>query len=125
MATLDELRMASLENLLNGAAVELFNNELRKVVADIQDQNTDPKAVRVVTLTFKVKPHEADRTVTITLLGVNSKLAGPKPVAGILYMDRQGGEAVALERIQFEALPDAATASAVASVTPLRPASGQ
>ena len=40
----------TLSNLGNGAAVELFGIELRRVLKDVMDPNTDPKAVREITL---------------------------------------------------------------------------
>jgi hypothetical protein len=46
----------SLQNLGGGAAIELFDLELQKVLENISDENTRPAVVREITLKVKIKP---------------------------------------------------------------------
>lgn len=50
--------LLGLENLKDGAAVEMLNDELQRVLANIQDVNTDSKQVRELNLKIKIKPSE-------------------------------------------------------------------
>ncbi len=84
-------------NLGRGAAVELFNDELNRVLANILDPNTDPKAIRSLTLTVKFKPSE-DRDLAATVMEVKSKLASPKGVGTVIFIGKEKGQPVAMER---------------------------
>jgi hypothetical protein len=66
-----------LTNICDGAAVEKFEIELAKVVRDILDPNTDPKAKRKVVLEFTFMP---DENRELGQIAVRSKtvLAGHK-----------------------------------------------
>lgn len=86
----------TLDTVAKGAAPERFQDELEKIVANILDPNTDPEAVRAITLTVKVKPSESREMATV-LLEVKSKLAPPKGVPDTMYFGRskKDGELVA------------------------------
>ena len=90
-------QFVSLETLGQGAAVELFADELKKVLANVLDPNTKASAKRSVTLTLEIKPDE-DRSFAHTSLEVKSKLAPTKPVGVPIYIGQHAGEAVATER---------------------------
>lgn len=90
-------QFVSLETLGQGAAVELFADELRKVLDNILDVNTKASAKRSVTLTLEIKPDE-DRSFAHTSLEVKSKLAPTKPVGVPIYIGKHAGAAVATER---------------------------
>jgi hypothetical protein len=113
-----EEKEVTLETLGRGGAVEQFNAELERALADCLDPNADPKAARAVVLTVKLKPTE-DRTAASIEYKVAAKLAGMKPQGGVVFIgkERRDGEtvAVAYDRIQYEAMPQAA------SVHPIRP----
>lgn len=87
----------SLATLGRGAAVELFDDELQRMLANILDPNTSPDTVRSVTLTVKVKPDES-REHGRVILEVKSKLASPKGVGTVLFFGKENGRAIALER---------------------------
>ena len=57
----------TLENLGNGAAVELFDEALEKVLKNIMDPNTDPKAERSITMKVTFKPDENRDMAPVTL----------------------------------------------------------
>jgi hypothetical protein len=92
-------KFLSLDSLAQGAGVELFNDELEKVLQNILDPNTKPTAVRSVTLTFSIKPDE-DRTYGASVIDVKSKLAPVKGVGMPIYIGKHAGKAVATERDQ-------------------------
>lgn len=60
----------NLMDFADGAVAERFNLELRKVLDNIADPNTDPKKVRKVTLTVSLK---ADDKRDIASVGIVAK----------------------------------------------------
>jgi hypothetical protein len=84
-------------SLGRGAAVELFNDELNRVLTNILDPNTDAKALRSLTLTVKFKPSE-DRDLAGVTMEVKSKLASPKGVGTVVFIGKEAGHPVAMER---------------------------
>lgn len=67
----------NLNNIGEGAANELFDIELLRVLKDILDPNTDATAQREITLKVAFKPDE-DRDLGATGIKITSKLAGSK-----------------------------------------------
>jgi len=92
-----EEKHVSLENLGEGAAKELFDLELSKVLDNIQDENTKANTIRTVTLTLKIKP-EDDRSFGQVQIAAISKLAPVNPHPTMFYFGRTSkGRAVATE----------------------------
>lgn len=75
MYTADE--PLSLINIGNGAAVQLVEKELERVIKDILDLNTEAKATREVNLKIIFKPDE-NREIITTGIKATSKLAGSR-----------------------------------------------
>src|SRR5438105_1285422 len=94
---MSEEKYVSLETLGQGAAVELFDEELQKALANILDPNTKPTTTRAVTLTFTIKPDE-DRSYGNCVIDVKSKLAPAKGVGLPIHIGQHAGVAVATER---------------------------
>lgn len=90
-------QFVSLETLGQGAAIEMFADELKKVLNNILDPNTKASAKRSITLTLEIKPDE-DRSFASTSLEVKSKLAPAKPVGVPIYIGQHAGQSVATER---------------------------
>lgn len=67
----------NLNNLGNGAAAELFEKELDRVLKDILDPNTEATAQREISLKVAFKPDD-DRDLGATGIKVTSKLAGSR-----------------------------------------------
>lgn len=65
----------TLSTIAGGALEELFGAELTRVLANIQDVNTDPKAKRVITFRLEFAPAE-DREMT----DIKVSCASPNPV---------------------------------------------
>ena len=86
----------SLISLKEGAAVELFDAELQKVLDNIMDPNTKPDSVREVILKVKFKP-EKDRSMGIISIEPFSRLAPQAPVATRVFLGGKNGKGVAFE----------------------------
>ena len=53
-----EAQEISLTTICEGAVPEVFARELKEVLANIADPNTDPERARGLTLKFTIKPYE-------------------------------------------------------------------
>lgn len=106
-----EEEFVSLENIAEGAAIERFRDELKLILGNILDPNTDPKKIREINLKLTVKP-DIDRQVAGVTLSVTSKLAPTKGVDTRIYIGNNFGVPVATEhnpkqnRLNFEAKGD-------------------
>lgn len=86
----------TLDNLGAGAAKELFQHELEKVLENILDPNTDAKCKRTVVLTVTIVPGD-NRDECATLIEATSKLAPFKGAGCTLFVGRKDGIAVATQ----------------------------
>lgn len=73
-------KINSLDDLMGGAVTERFNLELQKVLDNIFDENTDPKAKRTISLTFTLVPAES-RDMMAWSAQITSKLAPYAPIS--------------------------------------------
>ncbi len=79
----------TLENLSGGALVDMFDVELKKVLANIADENTKPDGVRELKISLKIKPAK-DRETAATELQVVSKLVPIVPKESMLMFSSDG-----------------------------------
>lgn len=91
-----ELDALTLEGLGNGAAVELFQNALQRVLENIQDPNTVAEATRKVVLTVEIKPNKNRRGAAVKY-HVKETLASAEPMETTLLLGVVNGVAVASE----------------------------
>ena len=77
-----------------GAAEELFNQELDKVLRNIADPNTRAIEVRRIQLDVKIKP-SADRSYAEVEMKASSKLAGHKVFTTAIHVGIQDGRLIA------------------------------
>lgn len=96
MAENDGLKKLTLGLLGGGAAEELFQHELKKVVENMADPNTDAEAKRSITIQVTFEPMGADRDVAAQTLKVTSKLAGIKPAVTTTYLVEKNGVPMAI-----------------------------
>jgi hypothetical protein len=89
-----EVKEVNLETLGGGAVGELFAEELGKVLANIADPNADPKAVREVTIKFRIKPSE-DRSRADVQIIPTHKLAPLKPFGTAISIVTDGTKQIA------------------------------
>lgn len=89
----------NLDTLQGGAARELFEIELQKVLRNIADPNTKPDAVRKLTLEVTIKPSEK-RSMLYVAVKASSKLVAMRPSESMAVLDEDGnGNFVATELI--------------------------
>lgn len=80
----------SLVTLNGGAAVELFDDELQKVLDNIGDPNTKPDAAREVVLVIKIKPDEKRRYCDVTIQA-KSKIAPTRESGTVFFLGKKAG----------------------------------
>ena len=93
----------SLVNLGGGAALEMFEDQLQKVLENITDVNTDPKGIREITLKLRFKPTEGRDQADLELSST-VKLVAPRGFKTQLFISPDGGRAVEAFR-QMELFP--------------------
>jgi len=84
-----DYKTVDLQSLNSGAAVELFEEAFEKVLDNISDPNTDPRALREIRLVVKIKPNE-ERSGAVTTVSVASKLANVKPHESFIVLGTDG-----------------------------------
>jgi len=89
----------SLVNLEGGAAVEMFDTALQKVLENIHDINTTADA-REITLKVKVKPMDENRSIVVYAITCPTKTCGQEPVKGVADLKIEGGRLIATGRSQ-------------------------
>lgn len=110
--------IVTLASIGNGAALELFDHELKRVIANIGDPNTSAKTKREIVVKVIIQPDE-ERGIGFASLEVKSKLAGVKPVASTMYFGKKDGELVA---VQSNFNQPGIFDEEKSKITPLRPA---
>lgn len=94
MSEAKEFEKLSLLTIADGAAPEIFGEELQKVLDNIADPNTAAKQKRQLVLKVTIEP-DADREALLTTVECTAKLAAVKAHAGMAYMTRTKGGKVA------------------------------
>ena len=86
------MRKIELQRIQNGAVLDLFDNELRKVIANIEDENTVANQERSITIKIAIKPDKTRRTGEVKVQA-SCTLAKVKPAESLLFFDRdEAGE---------------------------------
>ncbi len=97
MANEERYQRTTLTTIAGGALPELFAEELRRVMANIDDPNTPAKAKRSITIQITLEPEGSRSAIAITA-EVRSKLASPACSEGTLFVVRDtSGELFAVE----------------------------
>ena len=91
-----ELEIVNLQNLANGRAAERFQQELALALENCLDLNTRWQTVRKVSLSVTMKMNEA-RTNAHVEIDCKSSLGPVKREETTFFIERQGGQAVAVE----------------------------
>ena len=81
------MKKVELQALQNGAVLDLFEEELRKVLANIEDENTAANVERSITIKVSIKPDKTRRTGEVKSQ-VYSTLAKIKPAESFLFFDK-------------------------------------
>ena len=97
----------------NGAIIDLFDEELRKVLKNIEDENTVATAERSITIKIAIKP-DKKRKVGSVKVQASSTLAKANPTESFLFFDRdKEGDLLAYEDDRGPELPGIAVADKV------------
>ncbi len=81
----------TLANICHGAAAEVFERELARVLENIADPNTEPEAKRGITVQFQFLPNGKRSTVVIAYV-VKSALAVIKTESSSAFIAMEKGE---------------------------------
>lgn len=84
----------TLENLNGGAVKELFEEELKKVLVNINDINVEADFAREILIKVKIKPSK-DRRAAITSVQAMSKLAPVCANQGSMFLAFNGNKPIA------------------------------
>ncbi len=86
-----EMESLTLATICHGGVPEVFERELREVLANIADPNTVPEKTRTMTLKFVFKPTE-DRTQSEIYFSCKSALQPVKVVKSQAFLSRHTGQ---------------------------------
>lgn len=93
---MEAVEVITLTTIAGGAAVNLFQGELDRVLRNIQDPNTEARATRKITLEISFAPDE-ERELGEVQVRVSAKLAGMKGAKTRVFFGRHKGQFVATE----------------------------
>jgi len=79
----------TIANIANGALAEQFQDALLKVLANVDDPNTETKAKRKITIELDLTPDATGRALQVAI-SVKTKLAAPKEAESTLFIVRDG-----------------------------------
>lgn len=84
-------QIKQLDELMDGALTERFNREMDRVLENVFDPNTDPKAKRQIQIVIEIAPNET-RDAARFKVDVKTKIAPPVAISQIcfLYQDDEG-----------------------------------
>lgn len=88
--------VVSLDNIGKGAALVLFEAELKKVLDNIADLNTSPSAKRKISLVVTITPTD-DRTMGQVGIDCKAQLAPRRGEVTAVYFDYVAGKRAAVE----------------------------
>ena len=88
--------VVDLTTIGQGAAVALFDAELKKVLDNIADLNTEAEELREIILKVKFAPGETRKSAAIGI-EVKSKLAGHRGTTGAVFFGIVDGKRAAVE----------------------------
>lgn len=104
-----DLTEVTLETVNDGAAPDLFQRELERVLENILDPNTDPEKKRRIRLDVEFKPDESRSEGRVTV-SAKSKLAPSETDAKTVHFGKKDGRLAAAhydpEQLQFGQDPE-------------------
>ena len=95
-----ERQIKKLDELLDGGVTERFNMEMERVMNNVFDPNTDPKANRQIQIIINIKPNER-RDAGEFRVDVKSRIAPMVPITQTVFLRQDDyGNVVATEITQ-------------------------
>ena len=83
-----------LATINGGALIDLFQEQWKRVVANIADPNTKPDSIREVVIKIKVKPDKSRRNAT-SQIHVEAKLPTIQDHESFIFFEKEGDVLVA------------------------------
>lgn len=83
-----ERQIKKLDELMDGALTERFENEMERVLKNVFDPNTNPKAKRQIQIIIEIAPNER-RDAAEFKIDVKSRTAPPVAISQTVFI-RQG-----------------------------------
>lgn len=83
----NQRQIRNLDELMDGGVTERFNDELKRVLENVFDPNTDAKKKRGITMSISITPNER-RDAAEFKVEVKSTLAPPVPNAQTVFLNR-------------------------------------
>jgi hypothetical protein len=80
-------------SLADGALMDLFDKQVRKVMDNIKDPNTAPKSKRKVTLEVEFAPDESRKIVSV-VISTHATLSHIKPISTAAILEEENGKLV-------------------------------
>jgi len=81
------MQKLELQSIQNGVVMEMFDEELHKVLANIEDENTVPNSERSITIKISIKPDKTRRTGEVKIQAA-STLAKIRPAESFVLFDK-------------------------------------
>ena len=92
----------NIANIAGGALVEQVDSEIKRVLANIMDPNTDPLKKRKIIITLEFNPAE-DRDISDVSFTTKSALVPAKPISTRIVFEKYGVD-IAVEELSKGAL---------------------
>ncbi len=92
-----EFQEITLGNIGQGAGEEMFQEELKKVISNIQDPNTVAEATREINLKIRMKPN-LERDGFASEISVSSKVVPISPSSQYVHLSRANGRLSAFQQ---------------------------
>ena len=94
----NQRQIRNLDELMDGSLTERFNYELKRVLENVFDPNTDPKKKRAIAFNISIAPNEK-RDAAEFKVEVKRTLARPVPNAQTVFLawDEETGAVTATE----------------------------
>ena len=89
-------QILTLSNIANGAINERFQEELARVIKNIEDPNTDATAKRKITINVVLSPN-ATRDIVTAKFDTKSTLAPSYSIGTSMFVGREGEKTVCFE----------------------------
>lgn len=89
MFSLTKEEELTLDNIGEGAAMEIFQDELKRVMKNIFDLNTSPKKTRTITISISFTPDE-DRVMSNIYVSGKSSLVPTNGVSSRVMAGKEG-----------------------------------
>lgn len=86
-------QLADLSTIGGGVSAEKFQAELQRVLDNIRDPNTAPKAKRKIVMEYVFLPDE-DRERVLVAISARATLGATKPTGDTMYVGRHDGRTV-------------------------------